>query len=821
MNNTYENLNTVTLYKTPQFSSVDTVLFKNLIERDSYFNTLPSEKRLEITEFTDLYEGRNFVLPYNYLDLKEYNTMKLYYNDGLGHEQTYYCNVDNYIYVSTNACIPIYRIDYFLTFGYLIYDKNINIVMDRRTVKESEINRDMKSDDIQIPRLQYHKYNSWSIPVDGEEYYIAFLNKTTENVGKNGINCSIGFYENDSERIGYHEIDTFTIGCYIAFTSKANISKLLNKEPQEYIEKIVEWNVPRQMWGKFETVEKDGIFYVNSDWQIDYNNDFVQVPIKYDSYDNFNVLTYADVKDEIQPTHNKKILNWLNSKGCVIQGNEFDFKDFDNEDFVIPLDENNPAKLNSTIYIYNIFGYTFAYPLGYKGEKINLDYSLKWQSARNFSYSSNYTKTLAYRERLDYNNQSIINANRTAGIESYYANQLAKNSNEQLDISKRQTGVSYASQLSSMNNTYQQALISGNGQYSQLLNAGQLYGITGWVPFATGLISGTTQKTVYDREIQKNIVLASLQNNAQALNSQSQYLDIQRQLSYLDIDSKKQANLISASYKCDMASATRDNAIANISISNKYNNAKPNAYNETDFTQFTTYFYIFTIDTDNNTNFRIVDNIKAHYNVLGTNVGYIENWKPSERKGLYFDYVLGSVIDNKNSLFKDLTPELYTELVTRIENGIRMWYTDTIEWFGDVIIDNTYTGSAEPYLENLTNERKVELTNIVNNKIYNELVNKNNLLEYILVGEFNPAEKTYMNWLVNDLVWGETPVEATKRTMAISEVSLLDIRFNRDLAKVEARIREWTFLTIYEMQEGIRHARYIHQNESEVVNNGA
>ena len=107
-----------------------------------------------------------------------------------------------------------------------------------------------------------------------------------------------------------------------------------------------------------------------------------------------------------------------------------------------------------------------------------------------------------------------------------------------------------------------------------------------------------------------------------------------------------------------------------------------------------------------------------------------------------------------------------------------------------------------------------------NAKIYNELVNKNNLLEYISIGEFNPAEKTYMNWIVNDLVWGETPIETEKRTRIDSEVSLLDIRFNRDLAKLEARIREWTFLTIYEMQEGIRHARYIHQNESEVVNNG-
>ena len=149
-----------------------------------------------------------------------------------------------------------------------------------------------------------------------------------------------------------------------------------------------------------------------------------------------------------------------------------------------------------------------------------------------------------------------------------------------------------------------------------------------------------------------------------------------------------------------------------------------------------------------------------------------------------------------------------------------MWYTETIEWFGDVIIDNTYTGTAEPYLENLTNERKVELTNIVNNKIYNELVNKNDLLEYILVGEFNPAEKTYMNWIVNDLVWGETPIETAKKTRIVNEVNVLDIRFNRDLAKVEARIREWTFLTIYEMQEGIRYARLLHQNESEVVNNG-
>ena len=77
-----------------------------------------------------------------------------------------------------------------------------------------------------------------------------------------------------------------------------------------------------------------------------------------------------------------------------------------------------------------------------------------------------------------------------------------------------------------------------------------------------------------------------------------------------------------------------------------------------------------------------------------------------------------------------------------------------------------------------------------------------------------------MNWIVNDLVWGETPIESAKKTRIVTEVNLLDIRFNRDLAKVEARIREWTFLTIYEMQEGIRYARLLHQNESEVVNNG-
>ena len=95
MDNFYVNLNTVTLYKTPKFNIIDSVMFSSKTERDNYFNSIPNTDKIEMEEFTDLFEGRSIVLPYNYLDLKEYNTMKLHYNDGLGHIEDYYC----YLYI--------------------------------------------------------------------------------------------------------------------------------------------------------------------------------------------------------------------------------------------------------------------------------------------------------------------------------------------------------------------------------------------------------------------------------------------------------------------------------------------------------------------------------------------------------------------------------------------------------------------------------------------------------------------------------------------------------------------------------------------------
>ena len=76
------------------------------------------------------------------------------------------------------------------------------------------------------------------------------------------------------------------------------------------------------------------------------------------------------------------------------------------------------------------------------------------QSAKNFSYVNDYQNSLAYKQIQEENNQSIINAQRTAGVQSYYANLMAQNANAQLDITKSLTTASYLSQENSMSSSY-------------------------------------------------------------------------------------------------------------------------------------------------------------------------------------------------------------------------------------------------------------------------------------------------------------------------------------------------------------------------------
>ena len=791
----YTNLNSVTLYKTPKFNKIDSVMFSSKANRDNYFNSIPESDKLFIDEFTDLFEGRSFALPYNYLDLKEYNTMKLHYNDGLGHIEDYYCNVDNYLYISTDVSYPVYRIDYFLTYSYLLYNKTIDMVTDRRTVSENSLNKNMKADAEAVPRLKYEKHETYFVGINEtvkSPYYIVYLNKTTGGVGKLGIKCNmqLALGQDSNNVVHYYDIDTYTIGCYIAIADKDHLDNIISNEPLEYIEKIIEVDTPVSYIDNvdYTTLTNDGYVYLTKDIVSENSPNgtyyYGKVNFYNEGYGNNDVAGFKrQDRVNIYPNHKKRILEWQPTKGIVIQGQEFDIKDFDDNDFPSISGVETYFLLYSTIYFFNFLGYTFAYPLGYKHEAVNMDYMIKWQSGRNFEYSSVYTNSLAYKELQEYNTQAVKYAKQQAGVQSYYNNQLLKNAKENYDISRQQTILSYQNQHNSL------ATETANLREQHYSIRGGIKDIwkaaTGWI---TDIFSGGEETLSYGVAANIN------QNNIQLLRDQQGILIEQQTLDLKALANQYKQMVLNTQYQNDCLAIARDNTIANVAISNKYNNAKPNAYYETDFTQFSSYYYTYYIDTVYNDS--IEQNIKNRYNVLGTYVGYIEKWQPNVYEGLYFDYIKGSIIDNSNVLSSEIPNDIYINLISRIEEGIRIWHPSQLDWFGNLLIDNTNLGTPEPY-NTYTEEQKADVQASLEVAMYDDLLTPTNCKSRLRT-LYPTLSSTYTDWCVDNEPWGTATIPADRQAKILFYKAWL---FNYHTEEEEIEIfKNADFLTVYEKQ---------------------
>lgn len=794
----YVNLSTITLYKTPKFNKIDSVMFSTKAERDLYFDSLPATDKMEMTDFTDLYEGRSIILPHNYLDLKEFNTMKLYYNDGLGHEETYYCNVDNYIYVSTDACYPIYRVDYFLTFSYMLYNKTIAMITDRRTVAENSLTKNMKADDVTVPRYKYTKHTTFyevpaSDPYNKIPYYIVYLNKTTGNVGKLGINCKMQmFIGNDSNNVPYiYNIDTYTIGCYVAIADKDHLDDIIGNEPMEYIEKIIEVDtIINYLHSDDETdLIQNGYVYLEHDIELEsggVNDSYYFCKVNLYNDGKFlvdNAMFLREQRTNIYPNHKKKILEWQPTTGIVIQGMEFDIKDFDDNDFPKVPGGTNYQYMYSTIYFFNFLGYTFAYPMGYKHEEVNMDYMIKWQSGRNFTYTCDYTNSLAYKELQEYNTQAVKYAKQQAGVQAYYNNQLLQNTKESIDISKQQSVLSWQNQYNTLNTNV--ANIKEEHQSTEAI-VNNLFGAV--VGTFKGIFSGDIGALSY--KVKENVAL----NNIDLLRQQIGIIGQQNSIDINALNNQYQRAVIETRFQNDCLAIARDNTIANIAISNKYNNAKPNAYYETDYTQFSSYYYTYYIDlTDGD---QIEQNIKNRYNVLGTYVGYLENWRPSVYEGLYFDYVKGSIINNSDSVSAGIPNDIYIQLTSRIEEGVRIWHPNELAWFGNLLIDNTNLGTPEPY-NTYTEQQKSDLQTTLDTYMYDNLYSIATC-KSTLKSTYPTIDEDYIDWLVDNQPWGSATIP-NQRKLDLGMYWLF-LSYDYTIAEVKDIVKKDDFITVYEKQ---------------------
>ena len=785
MNNTYTNLNTITLYKTPMFNITDTVMFESKVQRDSYFDSISDTAKLEITDFHDLYEGCGIRLPYNYLDLKKYNTMKLYYNDSLGHTQTYYCNVDNYLYAGTNTCVPLYRIDYFLTFGYLLYNKQVSFQTSRRTISEANINHKMKADDVTIPKIKYTKVCTnlgekylENNPGSGNEYII-FLNRSSVvPTAKKGIKVTMKYYlgkdssNNDVDNI----MDTVTIGCIVAIADETGLKYILEHESTDYIEKIVEVLPESSEYAYPGVPASPGYMYLSSDITVYPHVEQFKFNLAYDYSPNYEI---PQNPVNIYPSHDKKVLNWLNARGVVVQGFEYDPKDFEDDD--LPTNSNVATydpRYTSGLYFYTFLGYTYCYPVGYRSQPADISYAQKWQSGKNFNYVSNYENTLAYKELQEYNAQQQKYAIENASLATYYQNQLLANQNAQIDISKQQSLISYKNQINSLNNQVKQVeyqlqgveLAEKNKKLTGTLDimssalTGNLFG------GANSAISLALNKTTM--QLSKN----TLQSTRDLLNYQTEHT-MQEMVNQSQLyDLQKSYNSINTRFQCDTIALSRDNTLANIAISNKYNNSKPGTWNQTDFTEITNYYYRESIDDEKGTDYSQIFNIRNHYDLYGMYIGYNETLTLGNYEGLMYDYIEGVLLNDKvstiwNLITGDMTPEIFTQLSARFTNGLRLWkpgillgtnYNPLFDFTTDntmINVNGQIANSALPEQYKYPLERRFWIELLNNENAYTYYLHDiepgprnsigtaiSNAISYCLTNNIIPNEASYGGW---------------------------------------------------------------------------
>lgn len=853
----YTNLNKIVLYQTPMFNRTDTYLFESASARDTYFDNISPMKQITITDFHDLYEGCGIRLPYNYLELKKYNTMKLYYNDGLGHTQTYYCNVDNYLYESTKTCVPLYRIDYFLTYGYLLYHQNIDMLMERKTISEVNITKDMKADDVTIPRIKYTKKNTnehldeyYIVYPNAEHLYVILLNNVSiDNTAKNGINVS--FYVNTGTDSASNpvnrKIDTMTIGCYVCLCNGiSGLNYVLSHENNDYINQILEIEpMPYMSIPPYpDTFNSDNYYFFKSDLSL-FPSRIEQ--FTYHMYEDYVPYTYRPTSTtNIYPNSDKKVMNWLNSRGIVVQDFEYDPKNFDDDDLVIPSNVDNVNyRYHAGLYFYTFLGNTYCYPLGYRGEDLNTSYCQKWTSGKTFSYTTDYQNSLAYKELQEYNSQQATYAIKNADIAMYYNNKLLTNQLSQIDVSKEQNLLSYRSQANTMNNQivqlgYQET--SNNVSKTTTLSSGILSGVGNLLTGNFAGLGGTAINTAgqlssnylsgLSINANKNLLSYQIDNLSKQTVNQNQMLDLQ-----------KEYNSINTQFQCDTIALSRDNTLANIAISNKYNNLKPGSSTLSPFEEITDYYYAEEIDTDNNTNYSQVVNIRTHYNIYGIYLGYIKAWIPGYYEGLYFDYIKGDMINNTNTLLNisGMNTEIFTQLSLRLTEGLRIWnyhklildehnnYEHTL--FGNLLLDNTMSNVTFPvaspgeYLPGPNEEQKI----IYANDMY-ELMDTNGIdwdtyfeIDQAYWNSYNtlPAHPTddeirkhnYLNWLGYNVPFGEEPTGDLATDLEF-EAGFIYITYHNDDTALKI-IMSMNWLTLNQMRYmWYQYLSWKHQDEN-------
>lgn len=164
----YHNLSSVTLYNLPiALTRLDNINW-GIVNRDNYFKSIADQ--ITFTDFTDLYDGREVLLPINSEIARDhYNYMRFHYENEVGVDKDYYFFVEDWLYISQEVCTPVQLMDTWTTF-YNVLNNNQTYFASRLSCKAEKYH---KVDGISAPKYKYTPIN-----YDDKSYYAVLLNKS-------------------------------------------------------------------------------------------------------------------------------------------------------------------------------------------------------------------------------------------------------------------------------------------------------------------------------------------------------------------------------------------------------------------------------------------------------------------------------------------------------------------------------------------------------------------------------------------------------------------------------------------------------------------
>lgn len=661
----YETKHVVTLYKVPQeLSDRDSILFNTKESRDDFFEQYP---KIVYPKFKPVFPGSTIRINANFLQVNEYNILKLHYEDETVNTiRDFYCRIIDVTYISQKTTEISYIYDIYLTNSYLLNISGWEGAFDRETIDAGNddyfyFNDNMPNLKVTEKEFVYKEDPSLEM---NDFLYIVVLNRSRQPIGQipsSGYHLLHDPISNDTA------IEFKMNGIYVLCTEQGYLQVTQQLEPLEYIENV--YRIPSycRPGGTFPG-SGDGYQYL---WSLkDYNNngiiltfDFSNIERKFLAKAPYNYIVFKN-------------------QGQDIIFNPCDFKNPKSIQFIMYACVNGQITYVPVDYLDSVGGnYKNSITIDKTvqiGGVLNMSNSIAMYQAEQQQLLDNRYNTQIAQEQINMNNVNNQIYQTIGNNQIKFNNQQIAANNVELALNKvLNHPITMQDKFNAWMNLDSDGSILGSiasaiaGGFQFLLSG--LIGLVDKVTIALARtdiknMSATVQNSISNSSLQMNTANTRLNMTQSKLNTQSEndIITLNKEKS-IALNAQNVSNIaMSPSTILPGGYATTFDAVNNITI----------------------------IGMDST----IKNRTLRYFDVLGTPTARVGKLQLS---GKYYTFLQGSITKAPEGLSQNDT----IGLIESITSGVRLWHENTIEEFGNFNIDNyTYVENIDYKIGDINND---------------------------------------------------------------------------------------------------------------------